>query len=139
MMALVPFQFQIHLWNWRIAKRFGTACSRDGSGNGRLRTETLENFSKFRKKSVILAPLKPPLRGGYITHLWCTLHDRWTTTLFQASELFGKTPEQHFREPVPLIFIPNFIMQYHYTQQCCAVEHRTKVICEANSKTPKLL
>ena len=34
---------------------------RDGSGNGRLRTETLENFSKFRKKSGILAPLKPPL------------------------------------------------------------------------------
>ena len=61
MMALVPFQFQIHLWNWRIAKIFGTACSRDGSGNGRLRTETLENFSKFRKKSGILAPLKPPL------------------------------------------------------------------------------
>ena len=60
-MALVPFQFQIHLWNWRIAKRFGTACSRDGSGNGRLRTETLEIFSKFRKKYVILAPLKPPL------------------------------------------------------------------------------
>ena len=61
-MALVPFQFQIHLWNWRIAKRFGTACSRDGSGNGRLRTETLGKFSKFRKKSGILAPLKPPLR-----------------------------------------------------------------------------
>ena len=60
MMALVP-ELQIHLWNWRISKRFGTSSSRFGYGNGRLRTETLEIFSKFRKKSVILAPLKLPL------------------------------------------------------------------------------
>ena len=66
--ALVSFQFQIHLWNWRIAKRFGTACSRDGSGNRRLRTETLEFFSKFRKKSGILAPSKPPLRPPMLTN-----------------------------------------------------------------------
>ena len=28
-MALVPESFQIQLWNWRIAKRFGTSISRD--------------------------------------------------------------------------------------------------------------
>ena len=61
-MALIPELFQIHLWNWRIAKRFGTSCSRYGSGNGWLRTETIEFFSKFRKKYGILTPLKPPLK-----------------------------------------------------------------------------
>ena len=60
MMALVPELFQIQLWNWRIAKRFGTSSSRVGYGNRRLRTETLEKNSEFRKKYGIFAPLKPP-------------------------------------------------------------------------------
>ena len=50
MMALVPFQFQIHLWNWEIARRFGTACCRDGSGKGLLRTENAGNFFQIPKK-----------------------------------------------------------------------------------------